>query len=140
MNRSAFCWSVALAVFAFTLIFSVRARAQTFSVIHNFTGGQDGGNPYAGVTMDGAGNLYGTTIFAGTSYGTVYQLKHRGSGWISNPLYTFSGGSDGAVPWARVVFGPNGTLYGTTYAGGSGACSGGCGTIFNVRPQANACV
>ena len=122
------------------LVALVPALAQNFTVLHTFTGGQDGGNPYAGVTIDGAGNLYGTTIFGGTGYGTVYQLKHRGTGWVSNPLYAFSGGSDGAVPWARVVFGPNGTLYGTTYGGGSGACSGGCGTIFNLRPQARACI
>src|SRR3974377_1530361 len=95
------------------------APAQTFTVIHNFTGGQDGDDPMAGVTIDEAGNLYGTAEGGGTAgcgygCGTVYQLKHKGSGWVFNLLYSFTGGSDGGNPWARVIFGPDGTLYGTT--------------------------
>ena len=120
------------------------AQAQTFNVIHNFTCGNDGGNPFAGLTMDRAGNLYGTAIdfHCLPNYGTVYQLKHHGSGWTVNPLYRFTGGSDGAVPFARVIFGPDGTLYGTTNEGGPGGCTGdlgGCGTVFHLRPQPRAC-
>jgi uncharacterized repeat protein (TIGR03803 family) len=62
-------------------------------------------------------------------------LKHKGSGWTFNPLFSFNG-SDGANPEARVIFGPNGTLYGTTTNGGGI----GFGTVFNLRPQARACV
>ena len=43
------------------------ASAQTFSVLHNFTGFQDGATPYAGVTIDAAGNLYGTTAAGGNA-------------------------------------------------------------------------
>ena len=86
-----------------------------YTVLHNFTGGQDGGNPSAGVTLDGAGNLYGTTYAGGTGNGTVYKLKRSGSNWVFDPLYSFAGGSDGANPEARAIFGPNGTLYGTTF-------------------------
>ena len=54
--------TAALAIaFLLTVVASQLAQAQTFSVLHNFTGGQDGKNPYAGVTLDKAGNLYGTT-------------------------------------------------------------------------------
>ena len=86
------------------------------------------------MTLDKAGNLYGTAYGGGTgNNGTVYQLKHKGSGWTFNPLYAFHG-SDGANPRARVIFGPNGTLYGTTYYGGVGV-----GTVFNLRPPATIC-
>jgi uncharacterized repeat protein (TIGR03803 family) len=110
------------------------AQAQTFQVLHNFTAGEDGAHPSAGVTLDGAGNLYGTTPAGAAGYGTVYELKHHGSGWTFNPLYSFASNPDGAAPVARVVFGPNGTLYGTTVIGGSGV-----GTVFNLRPKPTAC-
>ncbi len=79
--------------------------------------------------------------WGGVGYGTVYQLKHKGSGWIFNPLFSFPGDfSDGAHPRARVVFGPNGTLYGTTVGRqSSGFRQGGCGTVFNLRPSPTVC-
>lgn len=117
------------------------AQAQTFTVLHNFTGGLDGSSPYAGLSMDRGGNLYGTTSAGGTGYGAVFELSRRGSGWVFRPLYSFAGGTDGEGPVARVIIGPNGTLYGTTYAGGVSGCSGGygCGTVFNLRPSPNVC-
>ena len=116
-------------------------QAQTYQVLHNFTGGSDGGDPYAGLTMDRAGNLYGTASYGGRGYGVVYELKHRGTGWVFNPIYNFAGGNDGEGPVARVIIGPNGSLYGTTYGGGDLNCSGGfgCGTVFNLRPPAAVC-
>ncbi len=132
--------TAALAIaFMLTVIATQSTQAQTFTVLHTFTGGHDGGNPNAGVTINGR-NLYGTAYYGGAGYGTVYELKHAGSGWTLNPLYTFTGGSDGAYPRARVIFGPNGTLYGTTVLGGTGECSiVGCGTVFNLRPSATTC-
>src|SRR5208283_2027964 len=132
--------TAALAIaFPLAVVATQPAQAQTFAVLHNFTGGQDGADPQSGVT-DKAGILFGTTFSGGKGYGTVYQLKHRGSGWIINPLYDFAGGSDGANPVARVVFGPDGLLYGTTYYGGGSGCSGsGCGTVFRLRPPPTAC-
>jgi len=117
------------------------AHAQTFNLLHTFTGGQDGGNPGSGLTMDAHGNLYGTTDFNGLGYGTVFKLARSGSGWVLTPIYSFHG-SDGADP-NGVVFGPDGNLYGTTASGGGGNCgvSGyqGCGTIFRLQPPASAC-
>ena len=112
------------------------ASGQTFQILHNFTGGQDGVYPASGVTMDRAGSLYGTTYEGGSSsYGVVYKLQHRGSGWILNPLYEFSGANDGGQPLGGVVFGPDGALYGTTF--GEGAYGG--GNVFRLTPQPRAC-
>jgi len=126
---------------ALTIIAVPAAQAQTFTVLHTFTGGQDGGNPWAGLTMDGAGNLYGTARYGGSNGdGAVYQLKRAGSGWVFNSLYSFAGEPDGALPQNRVTFGPDGALYGPTAAGGTGSgCSGGCGTVFKLRPSPTAC-
>lgn len=119
-------------IFVVAVVTTQAAQAQTFNVLHNFTGGNDGGNPSAGLTSYGA-NLYGTTYTGGTGgYGTVYQLKHAGSSWTINPLHSFNG-NDGAIPTAPVVFGPDGALYSTTEFGG------GNGTIFKLRPSPIAC-
>jgi uncharacterized repeat protein (TIGR03803 family) len=117
-------------------------QAQTYTVIHDFTGKIDGGVPVAGLTMDQAGNLYGTTDSGGVvNAGGVFRLSKKATGWIFNPLYSFAGGADGGYPMARVIIGSDGTLYGTTFAGGTGSCLGnfGCGTVFNLRPQPRAC-
>jgi uncharacterized repeat protein (TIGR03803 family) len=129
----------------FTLALSVIAGAQTFSVLHSFTGGQDGANPLAGVNMDRAGNLYGTASLGGRGFGTVYKLGRHGSGWILNPLYQFRGAPDGFYPEARVTIAPDGTLYGTTFYGGNSyvICLQGdtqtCGTVFHLTPPPTAC-
>ncbi len=121
-------------VLAIILVFTQPAQAQTFQVIHNFAGRPDGGDPIAGLTMDAAGNLYGTTLGGGSlhGYGSVFKLAHRGSGWVLTPLHDFTGtvNGDGQYPWAGVTFGPNGTLYGTTMQGGYPDY----GTVFNLQP------
>ena len=138
--------TIALAITIMLIVVASQpAQAQTFNVIHTFTGGLDGANPYAGVMLDQGGNLYGTAYQGGAAgNGTVYQLKHKGSGWTLNTLYAFAqgGDGDGANPEARVIFGPNGTLYGTTRYGGTGqqqGCEAGCGTVFNLRPFPSVC-
>ncbi len=93
--------------------------AQSYSVIHTFTGtGGDGANPSAGVTLR-AGSLWGATARGGDGYGTVYQMTKVGSDWTYKPIFYFPpDGSGGSSPSARVVFGPDGHLYGTTPTGG----------------------
>ena len=117
------------------------ARAQTYQVLYNFTNGSDGGFPRAGLTIDRTGILYGTTSQGGAQNGgTVFKMALHNSSWIFSPLYSFAGGSDGFQPVARVIIGPNGSLYGTTSAGGGsrncGCC--GCGTVFNLQPNPTA--
>jgi len=88
------------------------------TVLYSFTGGADGGSPYAGVILDSAGNLYGTTYYGGTSNaGVVYKLDTTGELTV---LYSFTGGADGANPAAGLVRDSAGNLYGTTSGGGSG--------------------
>ena len=73
--------------FYLTIAVPHAAQAQTFNVIHNFSGGQDGATPYTGLTMDKAGNFYGTTYAGGSSkLGTVYRLKRSGSSWVADGL------------------------------------------------------
>jgi len=129
---------------------AVMAQAQTYTIIHTFTGGADGETPDSTLAIDAAGNLYGTTARGGNNNGNcdggigcgvVFKLKHAGSGWVLTPLYSFNGGTDGSAP-GGVVFGPDGSLYGATGAGGVSCSSDtqyGCGTVFNLRPSPTAC-
>lgn len=55
------------------------------------------------------------------------------------PLYSFAGRGDGSCPWSRVIFGPDGSLYGTTSVGGPGCQGYGYGTVFSLRPPSTAC-
>jgi uncharacterized repeat protein (TIGR03803 family) len=132
-------------MFAFTGVVVPSARSQTFQVIHNFTGGVDGGNPYAGVTVDETGNVFGTATVGGAAggcptlggCGTVYKLNRHGSSWILRTLYSFRGGSDGAYPTARMIIGPHGDLYSTTYLGGNASAPSGNGVVFKLSPPAH---
>ena len=117
------------------------AAAQTFSVIHSFTGGSDGYEPQAGLTIDQGGNLYGTASDAyNLGFGSAYQLKKKNGAWIFNLLSTFSGTSGVRVPQGRIVQGPGGALYGTSTYGGTGDCGEfGCGTVYVLRPPQTIC-
>jgi uncharacterized repeat protein (TIGR03803 family) len=114
-------------------------------VLHSFKGGKEGDFPYAGVTLDAAGNLYGTTSFGGGGpcqlngnifgCGTVFILKKSGKTWTKE-VFRFNG-DNGALPQAGIILDNKGNLYGTTLDGGNGACSGnlpGCGLVFEVTP------
>jgi uncharacterized repeat protein (TIGR03803 family) len=128
--------AICLALLAFT----TTASAQTYTVLHTFSGGGDGGCPITGLTSGPGGSFYGTTYRCGNGLGTVFRLKQMGAGWILNTLYRFQGGNDGNGPYGRVAVATDGTLYGTTYAGGTGydICNNGCGTIFRLTPQSRA--
>jgi uncharacterized repeat protein (TIGR03803 family) len=132
-------------LFLFLTLTAQPVQGQT-TVIHSFYG-PDGANPDTGLITDGAGNLYGTTSIGGhtggdcgtvgwpyfAGCGEVFKLSKYGSTWILIPIHQFQGGSDGKEPEGRVIFGPDGSLYGTTAGGGWGF-----GTVFNLRPSAHA--
>jgi uncharacterized repeat protein (TIGR03803 family) len=124
------------------ILMSNAANAQTETILHTFLGGNDGTFPNAGVIFDAAGNLYGTAQGGGTSSscgingcGIVFELSPvSGGGWTKTVLYDFAGGNDGIEPIGALIFDGAGNLYGTTAAGGSGACEGGCGIVFELSP------
>lgn len=102
------------------------------SEIYSFTGGNDGTNPPAGVTVDAHGNLYGTTSLGGINGdGVIYELSPSGSSWTQTVLYSFQGLNDGANPVGGVILDTAGNLYGTTFDGG---VNGG-GTVYRLSPS-----
>jgi uncharacterized repeat protein (TIGR03803 family) len=108
--------------------------------IYAFTGGSDGGVSQANLIFDAAGNLYGTTVFGGSTgcvggygCGVVFELSPGNSGWNESVLHTFSG-SDGANPQASLMFDSHGNLFSTTMAGGTS----GYGTVFRLQPGGSA--
>jgi uncharacterized repeat protein (TIGR03803 family) len=112
---------------------SLTSRA--YNRLHEFgNSAGDGTNPYAGLIVV-KGTLYGTTLSGGSSNsGTVFAITKTGEETV---LHSFSGSAfsssdDGAQPAAALID-VNGTLYGTTYAGGAHLCGGvTCGTVFSI--------
>jgi uncharacterized repeat protein (TIGR03803 family) len=115
----------------------------TETILHSFKRykGLDGLNPKAGLVLDAAGNLYGTTdVGAGSSCGvpdacgTVFELIHEpGGSWTEKVLHQFGAGEDGKNPEAGLIFDALGNLYGTTTRGGANNC----GVAFELMPSAD---
>jgi uncharacterized repeat protein (TIGR03803 family) len=115
-----------------------RSSGGSYSVLYNFcsqTNCADGSFPDAGVIMDGAGHLFGTTYDGGASgyggiRGTVYEL----SGGTESVLYSFCSQqscTDGEGPLnGALILDPSGNLLGTTWLGGAH----GGGTVFRLTP------
>ena len=134
-------WSRAAVISVVFVSICVSAvRAQTFNIIHDFgVMNGDGWRPYAGVTLDKSGNLYGTTQWGGyhggacdgAGCGIVFKLSPNQDGtWSEGVLHRFQA-SDGAGPSTSVVLDSHGNVYGTTASIG-----GGYGTVFQLTPQA----
>ena len=87
----------------------------TEKVSHSFGHGKDGALPRAGLIIDAAGDLYGTTIDGGAdSLGTVFELTPKADGkWAEKVLHSFNG-KDGEYPDAGLIFDHAGNLYGAT--------------------------
>ena len=103
-------------------------------VLYSFGSGTDGTIPFAGVTLDAKGNLYGTTSAGGsTGNGTVFELKRSASGWTEIILHNFELQDDGGTPYAGLVSDPSGNLYGAATQGGVNGTDGG-GTVFELSP------
>jgi uncharacterized repeat protein (TIGR03803 family) len=110
-----------------------------YSVLYTFTGQPDAAEPFAGVTFDQQGNLYGTTYAGGAlDWGAVYRLGHpteEGHPWTETVLYSFDPSNDDMIrPEGPITFDVSGSMYGTTVLGGDLNCSGGygCGVVFDL--------
>jgi uncharacterized repeat protein (TIGR03803 family) len=110
--------------------------AWTERVLHHFGPLPHGAYPEsAALTLDAAGNLYGVTTRGGNNdAGVVFKLAKPADGaaeWAETVLYHFNGGKRGGTPYGSVIFGSDGSLYGTTGFGGTG----GAGTVFKLTPR-----
>jgi uncharacterized repeat protein (TIGR03803 family) len=136
-------------VFVLAIVATPAAQAQTFKVIYDFPN-YPGTVPMAGLAIDRAGNLYGTTrsggdlngfvcqLFYWIGCGTVFKLTKYDSGWLYSRLYEFHG-ADGAYPESPVTIAANGSLFGGTGLGGNCTYSVyGCGVLFELQPGAHA--
>jgi uncharacterized repeat protein (TIGR03803 family) len=107
----------------------------TFSVVYRFRPGTDANQPVGAPVLDKNGAIYGVTQFGGSSNnGVVFKLTPGKSGYTESVLYGFPGGTGGYLPQAGLTIDTSGSLYGTTYYGGTGSCSAGCGTVFKLTP------
>jgi uncharacterized repeat protein (TIGR03803 family) len=103
----------------------------TQSVIHAFTGGNDGSGPGSPVAFDQRGNIYGTTPTGGAKgFGVVYEMKPGASGgWNLSAIHTFTGGTDGLGGSAsRLLFDAAGNIYGVNTVGGAN----GFGNVYEL--------
>lgn len=110
-------------------------NAGEVEILHRFTS-RDGLDPFYGLVMDPAGNLYGQTAFGGpqSNGGTVYELSPNGGSWIFSTAYSFPGAvNDGVIGSASVTMDVHGNIYGTTFANGAYNY----GTVFKLTPSEN---
>ena len=116
---------------AYKLTHSGGSWSQT--VIHYFSGGDDGSGPGAGLTIDHQGNLYGVTPTGGANgLGVIYQLSPAVSGnWNFTVIHTFTGGTDGSSGSAGRLLLHAGRLYGVATTGGAN----GKGTAYELKPS-----
>jgi uncharacterized repeat protein (TIGR03803 family) len=110
-------------------VFRLKTDGTGFQLLHAFTGGADGANPYYSSLLLDAGSLYGTTFFGGaSSQGVLFKMGTNGSGFTT--LHAFAGGaSDGGFCYSAVISDGAGNLLGTTLSGGAPKL----GTVFRVK-------
>jgi uncharacterized repeat protein (TIGR03803 family) len=115
----------------FGTVFKIDTTGQE-TVLYRFSGGADGAFPRTDLVRDAAGNLYGTTSGGGSASGSfgngvVFKLAPADQETV---LVTFTGGTDGALPYGGLVRDSAGNLYGTTEFGGAS----GAGVVFKLVP------
>ena len=105
----------------------------TQTIIHAFTGGNDGSGPGARLTVDQSGNVYGMAPTGGAyGLGTIYKINQGANGdWIFKVIHAFTGGADGGSGSAGRMILRNGRLYGAATTGGTY----GSGTVFEITPR-----
>ena len=133
-------FSLAVLLTSIALLFS-NAHAQTYSLLHAFSGTGDGGGPMGQPILDAEGNIYGATNWGGISScpdpgcGLIFKLDPSG---VMTVLHYFTG-RDGARPFGNMASDGSGNLYGVTAAGGAltdclnGTKPEGCGVIYKLN-------
>ncbi len=118
-----------------------------YNVLHSFSGGANGSDPYGDLIFDQAGNIFGTTRYGGgagqcggnpsTGCGTVYKLIPGGPrNWPYTKIYSFGTGNDGKEPTSGLFLDSQGNLWGTTLGGGLNIDNGqNKGTVFATTPS-----
>jgi uncharacterized repeat protein (TIGR03803 family) len=111
--------------------------------LYSFTGGDDGGEPEASLTISPDGSLYGTTVSGGASCGSspcgvVFRLQPPANAlstnWTETVIHRFTGSPDGWSPgYGKLIFDSAGNLYGTTANGGTNEG----GTLYELTPSAS---
>lgn len=102
----------------------------TFNLLYSLSGTPgDSCGPYASLTMDAVGNLWGTTYCDGAYHvGSVFKLANTQNGWIYTSLHDFQPAS-GYAPISNVTFDSNGNLWGTASQGGNFP-----GVVWMIKP------
>lgn len=125
-------------------VFKLTRSASGYSerILYSFGAtSDDGAYPTAGVIFGKDGALLGTTLLGGIyncgnpiedGCGSVFKLTRSGSGYAERVLYRFEGGNDGGLPYAGLIPGKNGALYGTAETGGAAGYYD--GTVFSLKP------
>jgi uncharacterized repeat protein (TIGR03803 family) len=112
---------------------SAPGHSWTQSVLYNFTGGSDGGEPTAALLIGSSGVMYGTATIGGSNGGAVFRLvppKSPDGAWTQSVIYNFAGSSTGYDPTTALVE-VGKTLYGTTRYGGNA----GYGAVYSLTPS-----
>ena len=104
----------------------------TQTTLHTF-GGSDGSQPLAGLVQGTNGDFYGTTYMGGSEgKGEVFKITASGALTTVHSFCSQSGCTDGENPFAGLIQGIDGNLYGTTFGGGTAK---GFGTVFKITPS-----
>jgi len=111
-------------------IFRINTDGSGFTVLKNLDSPTTGGNCWSGLLLGSDGMLYGTAYYGGTGGdGTIFKLNQDGTGFVV--LKNFNAATTGGSPYAKLIQGGDGVLYGTTYVGGTGNA----GTVFKLNPD-----
>jgi hypothetical protein len=113
--------------------------------VHEFAGKMDGAIPF-GLSFDANGNLFGAALFGGHNScpvglipgcGVIFEFTPASGHWQGHTVYQFTGGSDGATPYAPLTFDAAGNAYGTSNDPALSACPGNCGAVFELSPTSS---
>jgi uncharacterized repeat protein (TIGR03803 family) len=109
---------------------SLQGGTWTQTVIHAFTGGNDGAVGSLGSLLLAGGDFYGVSELGGAHQaGTAFRLSPLAGGkWKFTTLYSFGGQPDAAFPYGGLITDGKNNFYGTTYYGGAN----GVGAVFKL--------